>query len=140
MPFSLRGTRFGRGARSDARLLEDDGFQVGDRGVRGQLSSVLSAGQRSLTQIIGFPVSCAVGCGRKGLMKVVYASGLVTRLGTGTITSGGAPWTVDRASEARISAGHLDWTNRVSLFIMLRRAVYAAVENAPRLGSVGNTE
>ena len=74
-------------------------------------------GERNLTRIIGFPVSCAVGCGRKGLMKVnIYASGLVTRLGTGNHHFRGAPWTVDRASEARISrrASRLD-QSRVTL-------------------------
>ena len=75
-------------------------------------------------------------------MKVnIYASGLVTRLGTGNHHfRGRTPGRLTEHPRRASLAGHLDWTNRVSLFIMLRRAVYAAVENAPRLGSVGNLE
>lgn len=75
-------------------------------------------------------------------MKVnLYASGLVTRLGTGNHHfRGRTPGRLTEHPRRASLAGHLDWTNRVSLFIMLRRAVYAAVENAPRLGSVGNLE
>ena len=60
--------------------------------VRGQLSSVLSAGRAQPDANHWFPCFVRRGVCRRGLMKVnIYASGLVTRLGTGNHHFRGAP-------------------------------------------------